>query len=91
MAEKKKHKDQVKELPAGEYVLRVKMSHPRGLYKLQRHEIKRDWQKFKLTAAEAMELGHIGAQTWVDMGSEKDLKSAKDLKGRLADLDKNPL
>lgn len=69
-------------------ILRVNPKHPRGMYRIGRHMVKKDFQEFELNEAEEKELALLqkGKVKWVLIGTLKDLKNESKLQKALASL-----
>lgn len=62
------------EAKAGKQFLRVKASHPRGMFRIGRHTLTRQFEEYDLNDQEAKELASEGATAWVEMGDESKAK-----------------
>lgn len=59
----------------GEKVLRVKMGHPAGSFRLGRHVLTRQFEKYTLNEKEAAELQTEGPTAWIEEGDEEKMKA----------------
>ena len=57
------------------FYLRASIKHPARRYQLGRHAIGALFGKFELNEAEIKELGTIGPQTWIEVGTEEQFKT----------------